>query len=279
MSPNPYSIRAKIAAPYLQGRGAEIGAGTIPQALPAGAMCEIYDKRTKDELALLFNVEKSLVPDVYPFEVFKERNPDGVDFLIAHNVLEHISNPVSQLIRWNGWVKSGGIVVLSVPHLDYCPDRGRLVPSFEHILVDFLLDRDDDSFESREHVYSFAMGWSDEGYAKGQNKFYVATEAHACAKALTNDLHWHAFNEELLKKTIGAAAILGRKNISILARGTPHQNDPELRTIGDIIYVYRVAQNKNPLAHDDEVLGEVQKILEKFREALRKIDDISHGFE
>ncbi len=279
MTQNPFSIRAKIAAPYLRGRGAEIGAGVSPQALPPGTICEIYDKRTKAELALLFNVEKSEVPDVYPIEVFQERNPEGVDFLIAHNVLEHISNPVAQLIKLNSFVKSGGVAVLSVPHLDYCPDRGRLVPSFEHLLADYLLDRGDYSFESREHVYSFMMGWIDDGIARGLNKFDIAALTHECAKAQTNDLHWHAFNEELLKKMIEAAAIFGRKDISIMARGTPYQDDSEFRTMGDIIYVYRVQDaRRNPLTRGNEVLEEMQKLLGKLREALQKIDEASMGF-
>lgn len=222
-------IRYKLSKEFLKGRGLEIGAGAYPQQIPEGVFCEYFDKKNENER----DIKKT-----YSLKAFRERFPHGADFLIAHNVLEHTSNPIKTLIEWNDYVKPGGNVVISVPHVNYCPDKGRLIPSFEHILLDYLLDRDDNSFESREHIYSFIMGWIDEGFAKDKDKFYIAQKAHECAKAKENDLHWHAFDEDLFEKVVKASALFGNKNIIIECTAMPGHSDKKYNTTGEIICIY-----------------------------------------
>ncbi len=270
------AIRYKVIKSYLQGRGIEIGAGVYPQPLPEGVTCEYYDKRTEQELAQLFQVTEKDIPPVHSLDTFWERFPGGADFLIAHNVLEHTSNPIKTLITWNSYVKDEGVVVISVPDAAYCPDQGRLVPPFEHILYDYLLDRDDDSFESREHIYSFVMGWIDDGFAKDMDKFNIAKRTHECAHALQNDLHWHAFNEQLLRSTVTTAALLSKRNITIEAIASPDRAEP-YRTRGDIIYVYRIGKNLDGQKeiNNAELIETIKETQQKVLEALSKLAEIA----
>lgn len=243
-------FRYEISAPFLKGRGIEVGAGAYPQRLPKDVICEYYDKRTESELAQFFNVAEKDIPPVYPLNLFWKRFPDGVDFLIAHNVLEHTSNPIKELITWNSYVKYNGVINISVPDAGFCSDHGRLITPKEHVLLDYLFDRNDDSFESREHIYSFLMGWADEGMFKEMDKLTLAKNAHICTHAAQADLHWHAFNEDLVRFIITTAALFSKKRIRIEAIATPFKEDP-YHTLVDIIYVYRI---EGPLNNSGEIM-------------------------
>ena len=270
-------VRYELTQFLIKGRGIEIGAGAYPHPLPEGARCEYFDKRTEKELAGLFGVNESSIRKVYSLEVVRERFPDKADFLIAHHVLEHISDPIRALIEWNSYVKDGGMFVISVPDADYCPDKGRLVSTFEHVLMDYFLGRDDDSFESREHIYSFVMGWIDDGFAKNMNKFDVAKKAHECARAQKNDLHWHAFNEELLRKIIATAAFFGNRSIRIEATATPYSADKKRRTTNEIICAYRIENILEDAAPDffaEQISREIRHVRKKFVNALEKINKV-----
>lgn len=256
---NPFQardeIRYEVTKPFLQGNGIEIGAGIFPSLLPEKAVCEYFDIRNIKELSDFFKTTQHDLKDVYPMDVLHARFPSGSDFLIAHNVLEHSPNPIQTLVQWHGYVKDGGVMVLSVPDTDFegCPDRGRLIPPFEHILMDYLLNGNHKSFESREHVYSFLMGegWLEEGMAKGKDKFEVARIAHEVAKGDANDLHWHALDKALFQKIIGLSAVLSSCSVQLLASATPgHPTSP---TNGEIIYVYRIARKSD----DDSSLKEL----------------------
>jgi len=207
-----YDIRVRICSPFIHGRGIEIGAGPHPQSLPDGATCEYFDKRDNQELDEYFadDTGESIKLKVYPLEKISERFPNHADFLIAHNVLEHSSNPIRTLIDWHNYVKDNGTVILSIPYNECCPDKGRNPAPFEHILFDYLLDRNDLSYESKEHIYSYIMGWIDEGGFKGKDKFEVASHSHQCARSEINDLHWHVYTEDILQKMIQFSALCSK---------------------------------------------------------------------
>jgi SAM-dependent methyltransferase len=61
------------------------------------------------------------------------------DFVIAHHVLEHSPNPVQALFNWGRVLRKKGILLISVPIVDLCFDKGREVTSLEHLLDDFEL--------------------------------------------------------------------------------------------------------------------------------------------
>lgn len=264
-------IRCEIAKPFLKGKGIEIGAGNYPQIIPQGIVVEHFDKRTDKELKEYFDVDKIEINNIYPLEILPERFPDGADFLIGHNVLEHVSNPIKTLIEWNSYVKNGGVVIISVPHPDYCPDKGRLIPPFEHILSDYLLDRDDNNFESREHFYSFRTGWIDEGFAKGMDKMEFAKLSNEHIKNKEMEIHWHVFSEELLKNIIITSGYVGKRKINIELIATPDNSNNNLITEGDIICIYRVdllEDNKQ----DNKIIKEINKIEEKIKSGLDKVN-------
>jgi predicted SAM-dependent methyltransferase len=236
-------IRYDVSAPYLQGKGIEIGAGMAPQRLPEGAVCEYFDKRTATELSGLFGVsEKQIGIDVHPIDSFWSRFPEGADFVIAHHVLEHCSNPLSALIKWQSYLKNEGTLVISVPDAKRCPDAGRLIPPLDHLLEDYIFDRGDDSFESREHIYSFVMGWIDKGFAEGKEKFEIARITHQCARAPKNDLHWHAFDNQLLMEVIFASGRISGNKMEVKAVAAP--DDKESPTQMDMICVCKVHHGK-----------------------------------
>lgn len=257
-----YEIRYELSKTFLKGRGIEIGAGANPQRLPEGAECEYFDKRSTEELSELFKVGQDRINKVYPLDIFHERYPEGVDFLIAHNVLEHSCNPIKLLAEWHSYIKEEGVVVLSLPHWKYCPDNLRLVATFEHLLLDYLLDRDDDSFESCEHVFSFVNGWNDYGRCEGRSKQEVAWLTAESARAVIKDLHWHAFDYELAEMLVKAAALISGKTIKI--EGAARPDSIETRTLGDIIFVYRLFKSDNQ--------SDISTIKKSLTETLKRLD-------
>jgi len=261
-------IRYRMAEPFLSGRGIEIGAGLNPQRLPSGVACEYFDTRNDRELLKYFGENSKI--KTYPVTQFSNHFPDLADFLIAHNVIEHCSNPISTLIEWHTFVKQGGTIVLSIPHHECCPDKGRNVSPFDHILLDFLFGRNDDSFESREHIYSFILGWIDNGGFKNKNKFEVAECAHQCAHAKENDLHWHVFSEDVLKMTIRFSALIAGNNIYFERISAPYKTDVAEKTECEIIAIYRV-YNERTQSLDAALKQELEKTRHLLKNAQMRI--------
>ena len=267
-------IRFAVTQPFLRGRGIEIGPGVYPQSIPEGVYRECFDVRTRSELALHFGVPETSCPEVYPLSAFSSRFPQGADFVIAHNVLEHFPDPIGALIQWNRMVKEDGYVIISLPDSRSCQeDRDRVRPTFEHMLMDYLFERDGRTFESREHVYSFMFGWNDSGNYRGIDKTTLAFFAHQQANAEYNDLHWHAFDRDLGMKVILGAAMFDRRGIKLDMIASP--DDAGIRrTEGDIIYVYRVLRaNSETLPWNSvEFLAEVEHIKNKLGAALARLE-------
>jgi len=246
MRPNPfqetYEIRYNVSREYLKGRGVEIGGGLYPSTLPGDCTCEHFDVRNRAELAQLFGAAEDDVGIVHPMEELHSRFPATADFLIAHNVLEHCPDPIGALIHWHRCLRDGGIAVLSIPDADFdqVPDFGRLVPPVEHLLCDHLLRRDEKSFETKEHTYSCALGlgWVNYGNEGKLDKVELAKKVHRVARAPYNLLHFHAFNEALLKQTLLCGAVLGGHKLTL--ERTANYNTAPVRTKGDCIYIYRV---------------------------------------
>jgi len=270
-----YDIRVRICSPFIHGRGIEIGAGPHPQSLPDGATCEYFDKRDNQELDEYFadDTGESIKLKVYPLEKISERFPNHADFLIAHNVLEHSSNPIRTLIDWHNYVKDNGTVILSIPYNECCPDKGRNPAPFEHILFDYLLDRNDLSYESKEHIYSYIMGWIDEGGFKGKDKFEVASHSHQCARSEINDLHWHVYTEDILQKMIQFSALCSRKNVYFERIAAPHKNDNDCKTTCEIIVIYQIFSTKFS-SIDSSLMHEINNLRNSFSNALEILNEL-----
>lgn len=231
--------RSKRAEPFLVGRGLEIGAGMAPQAVPDG--CEVlhFDLRDSDELRRYFSTD-AIPTGVRPISEIPAFFPDGADFLIAHHVVEHTPDPIGALREWRRLVKPDGVLCISFPNFECCPDRRRLLPSAEHLILDNLLGRNGDDFESREHVLSFLCSWIDDSPGLAN-----MTRSQACHEISLNthrsghDFHWHAFDHKLSRLTIEVACLLDGGAPVMLV--DPNNDPPDEKAgVVDMHYVYRV---------------------------------------
>jgi len=267
--------RRRVAEPHLAGVGIELGAGLYPQLLPDGAKAELFELRDPGEVARLFGTDVASVPDFRALEAIRTRFPDGADFLIAHNVLEHCADPIGTLLEWTSYVRDEGVLVLSVPCAEYCPDKGRVVPPVEHLVFDFLFSRGADAFESREHAYSCTLGWMNtwEDWLP-LDKLQVAERAHEKAHSKDLEVHWHAFDADLFDRLLQAASHFGPRPLHPMAWADPHQ-PRDTATVGDIIGVLRVGGEPRPgdvgfrRRDGARVLRGVEQSLERALETLR----------
>ncbi len=227
-----FDVRARLSAPFLRGQGFEIGAGASPQKLPAGATCRYVDKRDVGELKELFHADITYKPAALDEAV------RDADFIIAHHVLEHCADPIGVLMDWHRRVRDGGVCVMALPNMNDCADRGRVAPPIEHLVLDYLLERGDTAFESKEHIYSFLLGWRGEtwfgNYPAEQFAANVQAEGRRDAG---HDLHWHAFTPELAGQTVTAALRLARHGAELLAYAGA---DGAQKTHGETLFVYRL---------------------------------------
>jgi len=267
---NIYENRWLKTRAYLHGQGLEIGAGVSPQKLPEGSKALYFDKRTTSGLSNYFG--ESIQYEILPFDDLPKYFPNGADFLIAHHVLEHTPDPIGALRLWHTYVRYGGVFVVSVPYFKLCPDRDRLLPDFDHLLLDHLLDRDGDSFESREHVLSFLCSWIDD--APG---LVDLTKSECCRKILSeskrsgHDFHWHAFNHQLFLETVYAAALLNGYIPDFYEVTSQDEN-----TL-DILYVYTLKPatiGKLP-EEAERVLNNIRAIRNKINEKTLQLDHFS----
>jgi SAM-dependent methyltransferase len=74
------------------------------------------------------------------------------DFVLSSHTLEHTANPLKALAEWRRVLKSGGTLVLVVPHKDGTFDHRRPVTSLAHLKEDFLADRGEDDLTHLEEV-------------------------------------------------------------------------------------------------------------------------------
>ena len=252
-------IRSNFMVGLIAGHGIEIGAGAFPQALPEQAQALHYDIRPEQGAAALFQAP---VVNARPMEAIAGDFPDGADFLIAHNVLEHAPDPIGTLRNWNAHVRDGGIVVLSLPHLWFCADASRQVPGLDHLIQDHLASADGDDFPSREHAAAFILAWS-QPFAAAENVQDIpafSQRALDSIRTAKHDLHWHALDTELSLKIVAAAAMFGGATIEMLKVASPEMR----QTVGDILIAYRIVR-QGPVC---EVVGRLVAAARDVRSAL-----------
>ncbi len=199
--------RRKIADKYLKGRGIEIGAGPYPAEGKLIDELHVIDKRSRSELKELFNAD---IPyDVRTLEEARSLFPDGADFVVAHQVLEHCHNPIQTLMEWLSLLHRDGTLFLGVPVESAAFESRRPRTPIEHLLDDFIFARSDTAYDSAQHVYSFIHGWAavrpgDFWYAQKD----VTTYIDVCLSEglrVGHDFHWHTFTRTTIRQTIEAA--------------------------------------------------------------------------
>lgn len=223
-------LRYTLSRAFLSGVGMEIGAGANPQKLDPGVTCHYFDKHPREFVEHFFGGGRSLPYELHPLGEAGSIFPQGADFLIAHNVLEHCENPIAALMEWFTYVRDGGVCVIGLPLPKYCfQDSRRVVTPFRHVLEDYLFDRTQEDFESREHIYSFRLGWREDKAALGKDAYLDFVLDEGLRQG--HDLHWHVGGYEYYHKIILAAGLFRRRRIELLAT----VSDPEA------LFVFRLS--------------------------------------
>lgn len=123
----PYKPESKKivweVAPYLRGRGLDIGAGdfkVLPHAISVDNM---------HHAKFGFSVRPDVLCEATKLDVFASQS---MDFVYSSHTLEHIEDYVSALKEWFRVVKQGGYVILYLPDEDTYPKVGTPYANPDH---------------------------------------------------------------------------------------------------------------------------------------------------
>lgn len=265
-------IRARAINPFLKGAGVEIGAGLSPHPLPRGASVRHYDLRNARQLEELFGRPVGL--EVQSLDKLASDFPQGCDFLVAHNVLEHVPDPISELAGWHAFVRKGGVVALSLPDYRRCLDSRRKPAPIEHLVLDYALRRGATAFESKEHIPPFILGWLEDMWVRDFTGRKLADHVLSeLARDVGHDLHWHAYTPQTVEAVVICACLLAGRPGRILARA--HPDDAVNPTPCDIILVYQL--DTAEMDADPKVTADVAQTLEALRSAWERVDLLRSG--
>lgn len=115
-------------APYLRGRGLDLGAGAF-KVLPHVIAVDNHQHESHG-----MTVRSDLRADCEDLSMFASRS---MDFVFSSHLLEHIEDHVAALAEWWRLIKVGGYLVLYLPHKDFYPNIGCEGANVDHV-HDFL---------------------------------------------------------------------------------------------------------------------------------------------
>ena len=111
-------------APYLRGRGVDLGAGTfkiLPQAIAVdNGHHAAFGHHIKPDI---------LVQTAEKLDVF---GSESMDYVYSSHLLEHIQDYEAALKEWWRLVKVGGVLALYLPHEDFYPKVGEMGANPDH---------------------------------------------------------------------------------------------------------------------------------------------------
>jgi SAM-dependent methyltransferase len=175
----------------LSGKGVEFGAAFNP--FPCSINCEVeyadlFDHSSSDSpyfnKAHHTNIEYVKCSYQTSIAEMDGINDDSLDFLIACHVIEHVSNPLQAIeSAWNK-LKSGGKLVLVVPHKDLTFDKNRKLTELDHLILDYERPFRERDFFHLVDFYEKAFVTPDP-YRKAQEVFFNPQ----------SDIHYHTWNE------------------------------------------------------------------------------------
>jgi SAM-dependent methyltransferase len=103
----------RLIAKYCQGNGIDVGCGYQKigacvgiDLVPWGNPCNVKGNLSQADWAF----------DVYDLPL----KSNTMDFIYASHVLEHLNEPSKAIDEWLRVLKSGGYLVMLIPHRDYC---------------------------------------------------------------------------------------------------------------------------------------------------------------
>ncbi len=218
------TARAQLAARFVRGQGAEIGALHLPLQLPASARVRYVDSLTVEqarahypELRFLPLVPVSIVDDG---EKLTQIAPDSLDFLVANHVLEHCQNPLGTLQLWLSKLRADGILFCALPDKRFTFDRERPVTTLEHLWHDYE-NGPGNSYEAHLREWARDVGHAPESQLPGDV---------AALRASGYSIHFHVWDYDSLEAMLR----------SLQTRGWPLKLEALERNGAENIFVLRL---------------------------------------
>lgn len=184
------NARRLLAWRLLRGNGLEIGALASPLPLPPEATAKYYDYFSKEENIRRF---PQLPPERFVEVDFVGRCealdliPDAsLDFLIANHVLEHSHDVIRTLATFDGKLKDGGVLFVTVPDKRYTFDCERAVTPFEHLWDEHL-------HGSARNAYAHYLDYHQHTAAKKDGPPLTEEQFHAAGRV---DFHVHVWTQK-----------------------------------------------------------------------------------
>ncbi|MEA3540747.1 MAG: methyltransferase domain-containing protein [Pseudomonadota bacterium] len=130
------AVRRTLSSVWIKGSGIEVGAGSRPFFLPAGATCYYGDIRDKAALDHYFNGLDVAVNGYIDAQTMAGIKDASLDFVISAHVIEHLFNPVGSIKNAIRVLRKSGIFLLVVPEKSKTWDRDRPVTTIQHMIAD-----------------------------------------------------------------------------------------------------------------------------------------------
>lgn len=146
---------------------------------------------------------------------------ESYDFVVSSHVVEHLANPIKNVLEWRRLTKRGGAILIVAPYKRYSYDRRREITKIDHLISDFennVSESDDTHFDevlkfhdlSRDNTISQMSELRERTLKNAENRI----------------LHHHVFDSKLLLnlgarcdlKPVGAQIILPRHVVALFRK-------------------------------------------------------------
>ena len=144
---------------YIKGSGIEIGAYSAPQEVNAGVNVVYVDRCTGEQMKAFHpnraNENPVNVDVIDNGELLSKFADSSQDFIIAHHVFEHFKNPLLAMQNWTRVLKTGGVIVISIPDKRFTFDKDRDLTSWDELVSDYHnnITIQDSERDDHEHVW------------------------------------------------------------------------------------------------------------------------------
>lgn len=179
---------------FLKGTGIEIGALDSPFPLYNVDNCFYVDIDLPSHLKQIYPERKKrfyvdIKGDGATLPFIKD---ESLDFIIAIQFIEHVSNPIGVIINHLNKLKPDGVLLYSVPDKRYTFDKYRPLTTLEHLILDHEGKQD-----SRDEHYLEWIKYVEKIQDKDQIK-----ERLTRLKKVGYPIHFHTFTPELFLEMI-----------------------------------------------------------------------------
>lgn len=136
------------------------------------------------------------------------------DFVLSSHTIEHTANPLQALAEWIRVLKTGGLLVLALPHRDGTFDYRRPVTMLRHLIEDFERRTAEDDLTHLDEILRL------HDFARDPEAGTPAQFAERSRKNIENRcLHQHVFDTRL------AVKMVNHMGLQILAVDVFHPHD------------------------------------------------------